>query len=307
MEHFDTDGPRELQGAMAIGRLGVCRFWKSEPKLAASYFGCPAPHGVKGIVDPSFGRHVCRIVLQALGRLDFKSAGQLLPLAGPSLFAALTGWRGEKWKARWHAWLASLRFLAMIHITHRRQAVADRQPLMDQYRHLRECCADIGSVWFQAETSHDQPMFDEWPPIVGAESLPANSINFFPSEVWRGETYCWSAPRAAVMFPKVWPGCCIRLDARPTGGWLSRKPRLYLNGNRISAEDVAETNGIVEVMIRENVCLKSDSAILSWDCKPFVPADAGLPDRRKLGIALIRAKVEQRDTAATIYNLEHAA
>ena len=150
-------------------------------------------------------------------------------------------------------------------------------------------------------------MLKELPPTVEAESLPARGLNFFSPEIWQGETYCWSAPKAAVNLPKVSPGCCIRLDARPTGGWLARRPRLYLNGMRIPAENVTETDGIVEVMIREDIFPKEGSAILSWDCVPFLPSESGLADRRRLGVALIRATIEPRDAVMSTHNLERAA
>jgi hypothetical protein len=305
LEHFDTDGPHELQSAMAIGRLGACRFWSAEPNLAAKYFGCPAPHSADGIVDPNLGRQIWRSLIRAVGRLDLRSAGYLLPLAGPSLVAALGGWRGQEWKARWRAWKASFRLLTMLHVTHRRQAIA---PLLDQYLQLRECCAEIGSVWFQAETSTGEtPMLEELSRNVEAESLPNRGLNFFSPEVWQGETYCWSAPKAAVRLPRVSPGCRVRLDARPTGGWLARRPRLYLNGMRIPEENVTETDGIVKVMIREDIFSKEESAILSWGCVPFVPSESGLADRRRLGVALIRATIETRDAVTSTHNLERAA
>ncbi|MFN0019081.1 MAG: glycosyltransferase family 2 protein [Pirellulaceae bacterium] len=307
LEHFDTDGPRELLSAMAIGRLGACRFWAAEPKLAANYFGCPAPRGGPGIVDPTRARQVWQKLLRALLGLDFKSVSKLAPLAGPKLFAALFAWRGQEWKARWRAWGASLRFLTMLHLTHRRRAIADCQPLLDQYLHLRECCADIGSVWFRAETPRDLPIFAEVPSSVNAESLPDCGINFFPPEVWQGESYCWSAPQAAIMLPKVWPDCCVRLDARPTGGWLARRPRLFLDGRHIGAECVTETGGIVEVIIPAEMGPAEENAVLSWECDPFVPADSGLADQRKLGVALIRATVEQSVAAATSKTWERAA
>jgi len=307
LEHFDTDGPRELLIAMAIGRLGACRFWSAEPKLAASYFGCPAPRGGPGIVDPTWARQVWQKLLRALLGLDFKSVSKLAPLAGPKLFAALFAWRGQEWKARWRAWGESLRFLTMLHLTHRRRAIADCQPLLDQYLHLRECCADIGSVWFQAETSRNLSPSGEVSLFVTTESLPDCGINFFPPEVWQGELYCWSAPQAAIMLPRVWPDCRIRLDARPTGGWLARRPRLYLDGRSIAAECVTETDGMVEVMIPAEICPLAESAVLSWECDPFVPADSGLADQRKLGVAIINATVEKTAAADTSKIWERAA
>lgn len=300
LEHFDTDGPSELLSAMAIGRLGTCRFWAAEPQLASKYFGSPAPPRMDGFVDPTMARQLWRELLKSLSRLEFSSVFNLASLAGPKFFTALFGWRGQLRNARWRAWRASLRFLTMLHVTYRRQAVADCPPLLDQYLRLRESCADIGSVRFYAERGHDGPLPNDFSNSVEAKSLLTSGINFFPPEVWQGECYCWSAPQAAVLLTKVSPHCHIRLDARPTGGWLARRPRLYLNGRRIPGEDVTETDGIVDVMIRADICPVMTRAILSWDCDPFVPARAGLADRRKLGVALIGTTIVTSEIAKTI-------
>jgi hypothetical protein len=307
LEHFDTDGPSELLSAMAIGRLGACRFWAAEPQLASKYFGSPTPPSMDGLVDPKVAREVWRELLKSLSRWEFRSAFNLASLAGPKFFSALFGWRGQLWNARWRAWSASLRFLTMLHVTHRRHSGADCQPLLDQYLHLRKQCADIGSVQFHAEQGPEGPLLNDYSNSVEAEALLTSGINFFSPEVWQGECYCWSAPQAAVLFPKVSPNCRIRLDARPTGGWLARRPRLFLNGRRISADDVTETDGIVDVMIRADACPARTRAILSWKCDPFVPASAGLADRRKLGIALIRGTVVSSEAAETFSSGKRAA
>lgn len=307
LEHFDTDGPSELLCAMAVGRLGACRFWAAEPRLARKYFGSASPSGADGLVDPTVARQIWRELLKSLSRLEFRSAWNLSPLAGSNFLSALIGWRGQVWNARWRAWSASLRFLTMLHVTHRRAAVVDSQPLLAQYLYLRETCATIGSALYLAESNPAAPLSNDGPSSVEAESLLTCSINFFPPEVWQGESYCWSAPQAAIIFPRVSPNCRVRLDTRPTGGWLARRPRLYLNGRRIPAEDVTETDGIVNVTIRENVCPTMTRAILSWDCDPFVPAKAGLADRRKLGIALIRGTIVSSDAAETFSPGKRAA
>jgi hypothetical protein len=143
--------------------------------------------------------------------------------------------------------------------------------------------------------------------VVEGESLDEAGLNFFPAETWQGETYCWSSPGAAICLPLDSSEHRIVLDARPTGGWLVRIPKLCLNGTPIPKKDISENGGILQVTIRADTYRGAGTAILSWDCVPFCPSDSGLPDNRQLGVALIRVQVEKVQTLTNPLEIVRAA
>ena len=138
-----------------------------------------------------------------------------------------------------------------------------------------------------------------WNQSLDASSLIDLGAHFFPPEVWNGEQYCWSSPRAAVMLSIGSAECWIRMNACPTGGWLVRNPKVFLDGARIPFECVTETDGIVNIFVRSDLHRASGDVLLSWKCDPFIPAASGLPDYRKLGIALTRIELKKVVAANT--------
>jgi hypothetical protein len=223
------------------------------------------------------------------------------------LGAALLGWKAAELSTRGRVIAAHLRLLTMLYGTHAWRAVADCPAVLDQYVRLRECCADVGAVQFQREQDPPAGVEDSLAASeITADSLIDCGVHFFSPEVWQGEAYCWSAPRAAVRLLLPPGEVVIRLDARPTGRWLSRRPKLYLDGVRIPAQQVSEESGIVQVRVGHAQSRGGD-VLLSWSCRPFVPARSGLADRRKLGVALIGVRAERQSQLARIPARERAA
>ena len=159
--------------------------------------------------------------------------------------------------------------------------------LIEGYALLRQRCAEVGAVLYEQEAeqrleSHPERVVE----ALQATDLHRHGIGFFPPEAWHGEAYCWSRPQAAIRLARPSGPSVIRLDIRPTGRWTPRRPQLSLDGRLLPAEAVVEHDGWLDVHVGE-----SDSGqremMLSWKCRPFRPARAGLADARSLGLAVI--------------------
>ena len=292
VEHFDTDTLGELLLAMALGRLGACRFWQAEPQLATAYFGSTIPDSAHGFVDPQVAMSLWRPLGRALLRGNWSAALRLLPWAAPKCFTAVTGWRGERFKIWLRAQRECWRYLGLLYWKHRAENPRHCQPVIDQYFQLRDRCAEIGAVWHRENVARAGST-NSVPTTLDAEALGRQGMNFFPPEIWQGATYRWSSPSAALLISVGSGEQEIILDARPTGGWLVRRPNLFLNGIAIASEQVTEDKGIVTVRLPAEARCETTPALLSWTCQPFKPAQAGLPDQRSLGVAIIQVQVRR--------------
>lgn len=306
VEHFDTDTLSELLQAMALGNLGACRFWQAEPQLASAYFGSTIPDSAHGFVDPHVARSLWRSLGRALLRGNWSAALRLLPWAAPKWFTALTGWRGERFKIWLRAQRECWRYLGMLYWKHRAEDPRHCRPVIDQYFQLRARCAEIGAVWHRENVARLGNAHSV-PTTLDAETLGRQGMNFFPPEVWQGATYCWSSPSAALLISVGSGEQEILLDARPTGGWLVRRPKLFLNGVAIASNQVTEDKGIVKIRLPAEVHCETTPALLSWTCQPFKPAQAGLPDQRSLGVAIIQVQVRPAVAATLPAVTERAA
>ncbi len=292
MEHFDTDSVQELLNAMSAGRLGEHRFWASKPELACDYFQSNGPSPSCDSIEPGMAQLLWYQILHAIIRGNHQAAYRLQRLSRSTLFAAITGRHGETCKTMIRIYSTYLRLWSRLYLT--RNEIKDYEPFLDQYLSLRECCAKVGSIRFRGETSRNLGKTRcASPQVIEAKTLREVGINFFPTEIWQGENYCWSSPIAAMRLSLDSSDYRLYLDARPTGGWLVRIPNLYINGVKIPKENISESGGIIQVLIRSDKTRGSCDAIFSWDCVPFIPADSGLPDKRQLGVALIRMHIEK--------------
>jgi hypothetical protein len=286
VRHVDSDSISEIWFAMKMGRLGACRFHEDEPELAAAGFGCAAPPRSLCSTTPAQAHRLWRQVFRVLRDGHLTLALQLLRLALPTASTAIGGW--------WAVWLAAslraagthLMFLAMLY-GRRRGVPATDMALIEGYALLRQRCAEVGAVLYEQEAeqrleSHPERVVE----ALQATDLHRHGIGFFPPEAWHGEAYCWSRPQAAIRLARPSGPSVIRLDIRPTGRWTPRRPQLSLDGRLLPAEAVVEHDGWLDVHVGE-----SDSGqremMLSWKCRPFRPARAGLADARSLGLAVI--------------------
>ncbi len=289
-EHYDTDSVRELLVAMAAGRLGAHRFWTAEPKLALAYFHTHHPAKPPKTVPIGMARSIWYELCRSICQRKWRVAHHMLMLNKSTLLPAICSGRVAAWKSTVQAWLTYFKLTVAMSL--RRSANQNYAPFLDLYRSLREKCAEIGSIRFLSESAQNRrPDHFSLPHVVEAQALQDHGLNFYPTEIYKNERYSWSSPHAAVRLMLDSGDCLISLDARPTGGWLVRNPRLFINGEPIPPENVTEEGGIVKVMIRSDPRRGLGPAILSWRCTPFRPADSGLPDSRSLGIALICAEV----------------
>ena len=300
--HVDTDSIGELWEAMALGRLGQCRFCDAEPELARRYFSGPAPWEGPTTISPALARSALGAACRRLCRGDLRSARTQFRLAWRGLFAVMFGWRGQTLATSLRAVRSLVDMLVKLHVTRRPERSGDWTPVIESYRRLRTSCAEIGSIRYLSARQAVEPT------TMSIDSVAADCIGFFPSETWRGETYRWSEPIAALGLRLPADSCRIHLDARPTGGWLVRKPTLYFGGRRLASSAVSEEDGIVTIAISANLLRGGGWRMLSWECEPFVPASHGLPDPRRLGVAIIGARIEHAAGAtATILDRGVAA
>ncbi len=307
VQHFDTDSLSELLSAMALGRQGACRFWNSEPDLAGTFFRSPMPSDVASFIDPRIARKQWQAVASALVRRRWHAAHRLVSFALPTCFTALTGWRGEWFRVWLRVQFEYSRILWKLHVTERWNDPRQSASLVESYRKLRNTCAEIGAVRFRQEETADSPrksLFNYRQ--IAATEFSSVGKRFFPCEVWEGETYCWSKPSAAIMLPLSSDEQQVILDVRPTGGWLVRRPQLFLNGQRIEDAAVTEEAGMVTVGVPADL-RRPSASILSWRCQPFIPFDSGLPDRRRLGVALIRVEIRPTSRAGRLNFHKQAA
>lgn len=285
LRHVDSDSIGEIRFAMKMGRLGACRFHEDEPELAAAGFGCAAPPRSLYSTTPAQAHRLWRQVLRSLRDGQLVAAWQFFRVALPTLSTAVGGW--------WATWLAaSLRaagthlvFLTMLY-GRRRFVPATDAALIDQYALLRQRCAELGAVVYEQEADRRQKSQSlDAVDTLRAADLDRHGIGFFPPEVWQGEAYCWSRPRAAIRVSRPSGTSVIRLDIRPTGRWAPRRPQLYLDGRPLPAEAVVEHDGLLDVHIGD-VDAGEGEVILSWNCRRFRP---GFGDPRHLGLAVISA------------------
>lgn len=290
IEHYGTDSIRELLVAMSAGRLGAHRFWAAEPELAFAYFNTHHPATPPKTVSNGLARTLWYQLLRAICRGKGRAALRLFRLSKSTLLPAILGWKGGTWKSTIRACLTYIHLMAAMHVGH--SPKRNYEPFINLYRSLRETCAEVGSMLFQSESEQDRkPGQFSLPQVVESDEFQNCGLNFYPTEVYQNERYCWSSPQAAIRLVLDSSDCLVCLDARPTGGWLVRNPKLYINGEKIPSENITEESGIVKVFIRSDKKRLLGEAILSWRCSPFRPADLGLPDRRSLGIALIRVNI----------------
>lgn len=298
LEHCDTDSISELLFAMASDRLGAHRFWACEPKLATAYFKSPSPSAMPNFIEHRLAQWLWYQVLRAIAGGKPRAAGRLLRLAKPTALAAITCGRSVLAGALIRAIALYLRLCARLSLlcdtTH------GYGPYLDHYALLRERCAEIGSAQFRIEKSPTRKKSDcTFMQDFDVEAIQGIGINFYPPEVWQGQKYCWSFPRAGLRLRLGSGQFLIRLDARPTGGWLVRNPKLCIDGELIASENISEADGELRILVGSNRKAGSGDSILSWDCIPFRPAKSGLPDQRHLGVALIGMQIRSVDSDAT--------
>lgn len=288
VRHVDSDSINEIWFAMKMGRLGACRFHEAEPTLATAGFGSAVPPRSPCVTTPSQARRLWRQILQCLRNGQLAAACELGRLALPSAPTAVGGWWTEQMAATLRVWRAYLEFMAMLHGSHRFVPATDTT-LLDHYALLRQRCAEVGAVQYQREVDQREKAGR----LAAVDSLQAGDLEhygfgFFPSEVWQGRSYCWSRPRGGIRVLCPPGASTIRLDIRPTGQWGARRPRLYVNGSPLPAGAAVERDGLLDVHLGDADAPGGDT-ILSWTCRPFRPARAGLADTRRLGLAVIGA------------------
>lgn len=292
LRHYDIDSLGELLTAMTLGRLGNCRFWDSEPELAHRYFGGGPPLSEGSITNPSLVRSINRAATMAICKGRLRCAWRLWRVLHPFRLESTFGWEGAILRSQVVAYATYLKCLSALYITRRHEDARNAPSALQQYSDLRRKCARPGVLRYQRELEARQNE------ALDADQIYVRGAGFFPPENWQGHSYCWSLPSAAILIPQMQQGGQIRIDARPTGGWLVRRPRLYIDGKRIPNDRVSEDEGILTIDLDTTRNTSHTESVLSWDCQAFVPASAGLPDSRKLGIAMIDLKIV-RNTATS--------
>ena len=288
VRHIDSDSVREIFFAMKMGRLGACRFHETEPELAAAGFGCSSPPLSPSSTSPSQARRLWRQAFHQLRAGQFSAAWQLGQLALPVTPTAVGGWWFARLVASARAHAAHAVFRGMLHGSYSRRPATDSD-LLDQYAFLRQRCAEVGAVQYQQDTAgREQAVEPAALTALRPTDLDRHGVGFFQPEVWQGEAYCWSRPRGGIYILRPPGAVVIRLDIRPTGHWAPRRPRLFLDGSPLPSEAVVERNGRLEILL-DDADARGGRVLLSWVCRPFRPARAGLADRRELGLALIAA------------------
>lgn len=304
--HVDSDSLGEIFSAMKYGRLGACRFHEEEPFLAQQAFGCPVSMMQPRASDLRMARWLWRQALQALRAGHLRAAGRLSRFALPETVLAVGGCGVARLRAFLRNTLTLLHFVIMLHGTRRHRPATD-PVLLTQYALLRQRCADLGSMQHQHERNACRlPPEPRGLSAVRATDCATHGLGFFGPELWRGETYCWSAPQAGIRLFLPPGQQVIRLDTRPTGQWAPRRPRFFVNGDEVPQAACQEQDGIVTIAVGQITPLGGD-VLLSWNCRSFRPARAGLLDRRRLGVALVSATVHSAFSACQLDHNRRAA
>lgn len=304
--HVDSDSLGEIFSAMKYGRLGACRFHEDEPLLAEEAFGCPVSMMRPRASDIRMASWLWRLALQVLRAGHLPAAGRLSRFALPETVLAVGGRGVARLRASLRNTLALLRFLIMLHGTRRYRPATD-PVLLRQYALLRQTCAELGSVQHQRERDACHvPPDPRGLSVVRATECATHGFGFFGPELWQGETYCWSAPHAGIRLFLPPGQQIIRLDTRPTGHWMPRRPRFFVNGHEVPQTACHEQDGVVTIAVEQGVPLGGD-ILLSWTCRSFRPSRAGLSDRRRLGVALMSATVHSAVSACHSHQNRRAA
>jgi len=290
VRHIDSDSVGEIFFAMKMGRLGACRFHEMEPELAAAGFGCSSPPLSPSSTNPLQARRLWYQTFRHLRAGRFSAAWQFVQLALPVVTSAVGGWWFERLVASARAHVAHAVFRGMLHGSYSGRPVTDSD-LLDQYALLRRRCAEVGAVQYQRETAGRKRVEEPAAlPSLRPTDLGQHGVGFFPPEVWQGKAYCWSRPRGGIYILRPPGAAVIRLDIRPTGHWTPRKPQFFLDGRALPSEAIVERNGRLEILLGD-ADASGGRVLLSWVCRSFRPARAGLADHRELGVALIAATV----------------
>ncbi|NBS33028.1 MAG: hypothetical protein EBS83_09565 [Planctomycetia bacterium] len=149
------------------------------------------------------------------------------------------------------------------------------------FRHLR-------AGRFSAAWQFVQLALPVAPSAVGGwwfERLVASARAHVAHAVFRGMLHGSYSRRPATDSDAV-----IQLDIRPTGHLTPRKPQFFLDGRALPSEAIVERNGRLEILLGD-ADASGGRVLLSWVCRSFRPARAGLADHRELGVALIAATV----------------
>jgi hypothetical protein len=308
VQHVDSDSLPEIFFAMKFGRLGACRFHHEEPMLAMKYFGCPVATTPPGGIDVSLARWLWRQPFQALLAGKIREASRMIRLALPTVWAALAGNFSNTARAIWRCGSIFSKFIIMLHGTHR-HLPPTHPALTNQYFRLREVSTDFGTILFQCELASTKQALKTLRPTastVQATDCRQHGIGFYGPEQWHEEVFCWSTPQAGIRMHLPPGEQTIQLDIRPTGQLSPRQPTFFLNGDKLPDTAWREENGFIKLQVNQTES-SNHVALLSWTCRGFRPARSGLPDHRRLGLALISATFVHRQQQLNLRPTRQAA
>jgi glycosyltransferase involved in cell wall biosynthesis len=302
LAHVDTDNIAELARAMYLGRVGICRFWEDSGILASRFFGGSMADHCVHWSEPQ----LIRLAFQEARRLwrngEYSAAIDYFNQLIPELPAAIFGMRGHLavgvLKTIWNSISFRLRLLF-----YRRNLPQDQvEGILPKYQALRESLARIGSLaYFTYEHTASGPIdvMTEQPVVIryNAENLSESAVGFYECEVWNGHTYRWTRPTASLRLPCPPGNYELAFDIRPTGEWSVRKPRFFVEGVELDSKEIREIDGRIRIQFE---CGRHP--MITWTCVPFQPRQAGLADRRDLGVAIISIEAHSRSGAATSWS-----
>ena len=299
LAHVDTDNARELLRAMFVGQLGCSRFWDEHPQLAGRYFGGAAAEHCGHWKSLRLTRRLAARAVGLAAQRQLAAAAQVARPVMRDLPAAVASWHGIELWTKTQALLATCRFylgLAKWRVT---RTSVPPPPLLTAYQQMRASFARLGAARYAADRDQCRQRVE---PVSNwsCSAEEADVVGFYQSETWCGEKYRWSQPSAALSLPLAAGRYQLQLDIRPTGLLSARRPRFFVDGRPVPSGDVCEADGRVYLNIK---C--GNWPCLSWRCRPFLPRKQGLPDRRRLGLALI--SIHASDQASSANHVRRAA